>query len=162
MWKSDGISIGWRQWRKNRRQLTTTGSVQALDQPPVPAEGQDKVLGVGQSLGPVSENHTNEEVFIDDDHGAGDDGRLVVVGVVSAEDRIVHEIGVESGLELVGEVAGRDASQDGSAGFGHAGISRSAPATPLFGDVDGGHAIHCAARVFVSDLDMPASPLRRK
>ena len=117
----------------------------------MPAERKDEVLGIGQSLGPVAENHTEQEVFVDDDHGAVKDVTLLaVVSVLPAKDRIVHEIGVERCLKLVGQVAGRDAAQSGSSGFRHTRIPGSAPAAPLLGDVDGGHAIHCAAPASVA------------
>jgi hypothetical protein len=47
LWESDGGSIGRRQRSKGSRQLPCTGSVEALQQPPVRVEGNDRILGIG-------------------------------------------------------------------------------------------------------------------
>jgi hypothetical protein len=65
---------------------------------------------------------------------------------VAAEERVGHEVGVERGLELLGEIASGDAPQDLAVSFGEARVPGAAPAAPflekLFAD---GHGFHCAS-----------------
>lgn len=88
---------------------------------------------------PIAKDHTNEDVFVDDDHERDRRRSLGIVGVVSAEDRILLYDGVESGLELVGEVACCDAPHELSVAIGHLRIPGAASPTSFFEEADIGH-----------------------
>ncbi len=69
-------------------------------------EGKEEVLVIGNRVGPVTKDGTNEEIFVDDDHGRGRRRWLDLVRILSAEQRVVLKCCIERGLELVGKVAG--------------------------------------------------------
>jgi hypothetical protein len=84
--------------------------VEALEQSPVPTDGQTHSI-VGQGGGPVSGEHADRLTLVDDQHGLGRSGRAVAIGVVAGAQRIsVGDLGEISG-ELLRQVALHEAQQ---------------------------------------------------
>jgi hypothetical protein len=49
--------------------------MQRLKEAPVSAERKEEILVIGNRIGPVTKDDTNEEILVDDDHGeAAEDG----------------------------------------------------------------------------------------
>jgi len=125
---ADGVPVGRAQRGKQLGELAATGCVDALEEPPVSAGREHQVLVVGQALWPPAADHPDGQVLVDHDHLGVFLRSGSVVGVAT-EDRVGHDIGVESGLELVGQVPGRDPGQDLPAFRGQTGVTRT-PAPP--------------------------------
>ncbi len=65
--------------------------------------------------------------------------------MITGEQRISHEIGIECGLELGSQVPGGDPDQDCPAFFGQPRVASSATPTALLHDVHNGHGSHSAS-----------------
>ena len=84
--------------------------MESLEQPPVPGGGQGDVVIVGKPARPITANHADREVFVDNDHVRRVSGSVVVVG--AREQRVRVGDLFERSPELVCEVSGRDPAQD--------------------------------------------------
>jgi hypothetical protein len=106
--------------------------VDALEEPPVPSGREHKVLVVGQTVGPLAADDAHGQVLVDHDHCPGCPLGSGFVVVVATEDRVGLGVGIESGLELVGQVPGRDPGQHLFARVRQAGITGPAAPAALF------------------------------
>jgi hypothetical protein len=111
------------------RELAAPRLVNALQEPIVTERGQDERFVIWQGARSRADKDTHRQVLIDDEHcSARPGGRSGVVGVVATEQGIVHEIGVQRGLELVHEVTGRQAQQEFSSFGCHPGVAGASAA----------------------------------
>jgi hypothetical protein len=132
------ITPGRGKRREYPGQLPTLTAVESLQEAPVVACRQGQFI-VGKRTRPVSPDDPRRQVFVDDDHerdlsGSGE------AWIVAAQQRIGGADGVESGLELVNQVSGREPPQKLSIGLRQAGIARvSTSAAVLEQFVSDGH-----------------------
>jgi hypothetical protein len=68
MGKADGVSIRRAQRGEQSRELTVTGCVDALEEPPVSSGREHQVLVVGQTVWPPTADDAHGQVLIDHDH----------------------------------------------------------------------------------------------
>ena len=68
MGKADGVSIRRAQRGEQSRELTVTGCVDALEEPPVSSGREHQVLVVGQTVWPSAADDAHGQVLIDHDH----------------------------------------------------------------------------------------------
>ena len=68
MGKADGVSIRRTQRGEQSRELTVTGCVDALEEPPVSSGREHQVLVVGQTVWPPTADDAHGQVLIDHDH----------------------------------------------------------------------------------------------
>jgi hypothetical protein len=139
--------------------LTATRVVHPLQQSVVASGRHTQHIIVGQSFGPIAADHVNREVLINHDHGERT-SRLVVGRLIAAEDRVGGQIGVERGLELVGQVASGDAPAERAALRGKPRIPRTATATSFLEQVLTDS--HCTSLADASDqVVAPAGAISR-
>jgi len=101
--------------------------VDALQQPEGREAGSPRVSSSGSPAGQSpSTTSTARYSSITNDN----DRRSGVVGVVAAQQRVGREVGVERGLELIGEVASGDAPQDLAVAVGETRVPGAAPGAP--------------------------------
>jgi hypothetical protein len=112
--------------RQEPRQLTITGLMDPLQQPVVAVCRKRQRFVVIELGRAYSEENSEREVLVDDLHQARS-----VVGVVPGKDRVRGQVGVERGLELVHEIAGRQ-SEDQFATFWCDPRIAGAPSTASF------------------------------
>jgi hypothetical protein len=68
MGKADGVSIRRAQRGEQARELTVTGCVDALEEPPVPSGREHQILVVGQTVRPSTADDAHGQVLVDHDH----------------------------------------------------------------------------------------------
>ena len=68
MGKADGVSIRRTQRGEQSRELTVTGCVDALEEPPVSSGREHQILVVGQTLWPPAADDAHGQVLVDHDH----------------------------------------------------------------------------------------------
>lgn len=84
--------------------------MESLEQPPVPGGGQGDVVIVGKPARPITANHADSQVFVDNNHVCRVSGLVAIVG--ASEQRVRVGDLFERSPELVCEVSRRDPAQD--------------------------------------------------
>ncbi len=140
MWEPERVTISWRQRSQSPGELPTTWSVDALQEPPVPARGRTGSSVSGRSAGhpSLAKHHADGQVLVDHDHR--DRWMIDSVGVCLATEKgIRSQIGVKCSLELLGQIARGDLGDDLATFLGDAGVSGPPAQALLLGQVCNGH-----------------------
>lgn len=139
------LSVGLAEPGEDPGQLPGARLVEALEKAEVTRSWEADEIVVGKIGRPLAEEDVDGEVLVDHQHERDRSG--VVVSVVTTEQGVRCEVGIERCLELVGEVASRDAPEDLPAFGRDAGVARTAAAAAFLEQLlADGHELQCAAR----------------
>lgn len=115
---------------ENTGQLTSTGLVDPLKKPEMARRWQPDDVVVGEAGRPIAQQDVDREVLVD--HQQGGDRSGAVVGVLTAEQSVRVEVGIQSRLELIGEIAPSDTAQDLASLRGDTRVTGAAASTARF------------------------------
>lgn len=131
-------------------ELASGRLVDALEEPEVARRREQQRLVIGQADRPIAKRDVDGQVLIDHQHAAptrgSDDVGIVRIGVTT-EERVSSEVGVESSLERISQIAAGDSTKDLSAFGGDARVAGAASHAALLEKVltSGAHGVHCAS-----------------
>jgi hypothetical protein len=111
-------------------QLTASAAVQRLEQPPMGARRQAQLVVIGQTLGPAGPEHAHRQVLVNDDH-RNRLGSVLDFGA-AADERIPIRHGVQSGLELAGQIPIDQSAQELPVGLGQTRVTSPPPPAAFF------------------------------